>query len=557
MSIRKNHCWDTTLYPFNYDNEVKKKFNKEIINNRKIFTNWIGHISTKYKNDIDWWISAPPSRNPFISLLYKNICITRTFEKIINKDIFTKVIVDSKKLKQLLEKISKKTKKKIEIEYKSSSNKKINKISILKSLLFQTIIYFFVNIFIRRKRVNNFVVLIDLFYTGSDLSKNRHYGDLTINKFLSKKNFLFIPTFVMGSGIFNILKGILILGKNKNVIFKEHYISIFHIFKSCSYFFKIKKFKIRYNFFKGTDYSNLIFEEIKYYQDPNTIITAKINYLFIKNLKKFNFKVSKAINWFENQPVDRSWNYGFRKYFPKIKILGYQGFTIYPQYMCTHPSKSEEEAKVIPKEVVVIGKAFKKSRKEFFPKAKILVGPALNYQKIYKYSKKKIKKKIKLLVILSGVEHIDSILLNWTIELCEIKYKNIIMIKPHPNLPLNQIVDKTKLPKNLIKCQEDTAKLFQASENVVSCGPTSATLECLVYNCFLIVPVLDINDKISFKYLNISKNRFQIVNNCNEFISLLTKLLRKKSKKKNNNVSFNFKENLFSKNTHKNLKLFC
>ena len=81
----------------------------------------------------------------------------------------------------------------------------------------------------------------------------------------------------MGSGIFNILKGILILGKNKNVIFKEHYISIFHIFKSCSYFFKIKKFKIRYNFFKGTDYSNLIFEEIKYYQDPNTIITAKIN----------------------------------------------------------------------------------------------------------------------------------------------------------------------------------------------------------------------------------------------------------------------------------------
>ena len=88
MSIRKNHCWDTTLYPFNYDNEVKKKFNKEIINNRKIFTNWIGHISTKYKNDIDWWISAPPSRNPFISLLYKNICITRTFEKIINKDIF-------------------------------------------------------------------------------------------------------------------------------------------------------------------------------------------------------------------------------------------------------------------------------------------------------------------------------------------------------------------------------------------------------------------------------------------------------------------------------------
>ena len=553
-TVKESSCWDTTSYPFHYDNKIKLIFNREIVRNRKAFTNWIGIISKKHLNDIDWWISTPASRNPFTSSLYKNICITKTFKKLLKKNFFNNILVDSKKLQDLLSELAKKEKNKININYKYASNKKTKRINIFKSLLFQIIIYLFINVFVKKKSFNYPITLIDFFYTNSDLSNNRHYGGLTNKNFLMGKKIFFVPTFVMGDGIFNILRGIFKLSKNKNVIFKENYIKIYEVFKSYLYFFKINKFNVKYDDYEGVDYSSLIFEEIKEYQDPNTIIISKINYFFIRNLKKTNFKINKVINWFENQQADRSWNYSFRKNFPKIQILGYQGFTIYPQYMCTHPSKNEEKAEVIPKKIIVIGKAFVKSRKEFFPKAKILVGPALSYQQIYKYSKN-LKKKIKVLIVLSGIKHIDKILLNWTINLCNKNQAKEIMIKSHPILPINQILEDIKLPKNLVKCEESLEKLLTESEIVVSCGPTSATLECLAYNCFLVVPVLDIYDKITFNYLNISKKKFKLVKNYNDFISLITKLIKVKNKKKNNE-NFKLKTNLFNKSTNQNLKLF-
>ena len=43
--------------------------------------------------------------------------------------------------------------------------------------------------------------------------------------------------------------------------------------------------------------------------------------------------------------------------------FGYQNFTYYPHNLNLFPSTFEEEAKVVPSRLVVIGKAFKKTRK--------------------------------------------------------------------------------------------------------------------------------------------------------------------------------------------------
>ena len=78
--------WDTDNHPCQFNDKIKKIYNNEIRNNRKQFTNWIGRISEKfYKNNLDWHISTPASRNPFVSNLYHNICTTKTFIKLIKK----------------------------------------------------------------------------------------------------------------------------------------------------------------------------------------------------------------------------------------------------------------------------------------------------------------------------------------------------------------------------------------------------------------------------------------------------------------------------------------
>ena len=67
----KRLLWDTTLEPCEYPQIIKDIFFKESIKNRLTYTSWVGKISNRYKNDLDWWLTAPPSRNPFVSQIHK------------------------------------------------------------------------------------------------------------------------------------------------------------------------------------------------------------------------------------------------------------------------------------------------------------------------------------------------------------------------------------------------------------------------------------------------------------------------------------------------------
>ena len=99
-----------------------------------------------------------------------------------------------------------------------------------------------------------------------------------------------------------------------------------------------------------------------------------INYRFAKNLRNKNIKIKKVINWFENTSVDKGWIFGFRAFFRETTLIGYQGFTLYKQFMPKHPSEAEYLYKVIPNIIVVIGNTYKKIRTEFCKKIKIKTG---------------------------------------------------------------------------------------------------------------------------------------------------------------------------------------
>ena len=62
-----------------------------------------------YKGNLDWHISTPASRNPFVSDLYKNICITKTFIELQKRKKSFEIIVSSKSHFILLNQLKKKT----------------------------------------------------------------------------------------------------------------------------------------------------------------------------------------------------------------------------------------------------------------------------------------------------------------------------------------------------------------------------------------------------------------------------------------------------------------
>ena len=87
MHLSNTLTWYIDNDENNYPKEVKKIFFQNRIKLRKKYNNWVGEISKKFSNDIDWWVSVPGSRNPYFSEIYKIICLLETIKRLKSKKI--------------------------------------------------------------------------------------------------------------------------------------------------------------------------------------------------------------------------------------------------------------------------------------------------------------------------------------------------------------------------------------------------------------------------------------------------------------------------------------
>ena len=58
-----------------YPKRFKMVYEKNLVNLRKIFCIWIGKISRKNFNNIDWWVLNHVSRDSTKSKLYHSFCL--------------------------------------------------------------------------------------------------------------------------------------------------------------------------------------------------------------------------------------------------------------------------------------------------------------------------------------------------------------------------------------------------------------------------------------------------------------------------------------------------
>ena len=509
---KKNLFWNTLNYPTDYPEKIRKIYYKHNLSIRRSFTEWSGKIGKKFHSDVDWWSTSVTSRNPYSSKLYHYICIVETVKELIKKKNILKISVDSKSLKNTISKIINiKNKEHVFLKKKNIFLKK--KLDIFKSIIFTLFTYFYLNFFIKKKNITNEqeIILIDSFVFGKMKEGERLYKglDLIVNK---TNNIFFVPTFLPSRNLIELISAINLL-KKKNYLFKEHFLKLNDLIYAFTHMFRIKKYFINYKFFKKNDFSNLIEEEMKQCNDYYSIISSILNYRFAQRLNEKKINLKKTIDWFENQTCDKGWNLGFRKFFPRIKTQGYQGYLFYGQYLNTFPSKSENIAKVIPKEIIVISKLFIKKKKEFFPSLKISTGPTFYFNDLGKKFKK--TNKVNLLLILSGIYFLDNKLIDW-ISYSLRRNKNLhVTIKPHPILPFDKIKNNNLKQFNghYNVSKEKLNLILKKTKIVISSGPTSGTLESIAYGCYLICPVLEPYDRLNLEIFKIPKNNYKLVYN--------------------------------------------
>ena len=311
------------------------------------------------------------------------------------------------------------------------------------------------------------------------------------------------------------------------------------MFYAFTYPTRLKKFNTKFKKFNQFDLSRLIYKELNDFKCFHSTIIGILNYRFFKRLSSKNLSIKKTFCWHENMEL-RGWNYGVRKFFPFTQTFGYQGFTNLPRLMNTIPTEFEEKYKLIPKIIIVSGRAYVKARKEFYPKLKIKVGPSLILSDVHKNYKK--NKKIKFLVILNEFIELNLSILDW-LEYAVQKNKDLLFYVKKPKiLKIDKFIDNKNLKNNIIFCEGNLPIFLKQAEHVVSCCATSSVIEALGYNCKIIIPQIDPNDPYSLTSIKVPKKMFKFFKDKNKFLEYLND---QNSQKKTNKVNFHKYRNYF------------
>ena len=334
------------------------------------------------------------SRNPFHSNLFNFLCKINLLEqKLVAKDKIETIIVENLFQKQVVVKIIERFQlKKISIKVKKPYHRltrfmliSVKLLSALHRILINLIWLFFFDSPRRYKHLNN-IILVDTFILPNSISKNGVFVDRYFPRLINllknnvKKRVYFNPIFHNQGGLLSFLRVARSAKKtNSNFIFQESWLHFGDYFFALYQNFKAANKPNSFPKYHDLDLKNIFIDELKKDLFSPSLMIAYCKFLFLKKIKDRNVHITTAIDWYENQPVDKTFNYGMKLLYPNTKVYGYQGY-ISPEYeMHKTPSKIEIDNLLCPDEIKVISNRSVQYLKENAPYIKSSIVTALRF----------------------------------------------------------------------------------------------------------------------------------------------------------------------------------
>ena len=548
-------------------------FNQISVNIRKTFTECVDSISKNFADKIDWWVSSPASRNVALSPLFYYCCCLFQLKKLNEKHCQDLVIItDSKALKNITEKYLTDNRPTISLKFKQLPFKQ-RLIQLLKIVyiqvkipLSQLLLHVIVKVsrFLSKTIELDEIILIDTFISPGFIEKDRYYTGMT--EALSddeKKSCYFVPLLI-GFRPWHFLHVVKKLRESRrNLIFKEDYLKIRDYFFAWGYTFRTRFFKKATCRFQGFDIWPLVREELNSLNGFESSFAALLNYRFAKRLSEKHVPLKLVVDWFENQSVDRGWNAGFRKFFPTIKTIGYLGFisNAYPYFM--HPTEEEMKNKVIPQEIYVIGKNLVGSVKRFCMDINVKVAPAFRFQGVWKERRYYPPKTgYTVCVALPARNDEASHIFRLIVEAKRVLDEQIrFIIKPHPAVPVSQIIDNLGEEISgrfeFIDGNGDFNDWIEKSHLLISSGSSTCT-ETIVKG----IPVIVVLNRSSMNQNpipdSIPKDIWRVCYSSQELINAVLYFAKKRSRISSESIELcrSMKQKLFAPVTRKGVREF-
>ena len=428
-------------------------------------------------------------RNPLASPLLDLFCKISLLEEKLKKLEDVRVIyVDNWQIAEIVNELLLKFKKKVEV--KVISNKKNLSLHIIFNFIkssYLILIYWLWTRLMGLKIIPNgeilFVdnfILIDSFKPDGSFV-DRYYTNH--EEYLSEDERSlrwYAPTLVGINYPWQMLKvGQGVKSSKDNFLIQEAWLNfsdyLYSIYYSLLIPFRLKEVPK----FKGLNFKTFILNEnFKDISSPSLML-AICKYRFIRRLSKEKINISGAVEWNENQIIDRAINLGFKDCYKDITVQGYQGFILPEYYACAQPTCLEFSLGSLPDIMHVPGKSGNALRKSVCPKLLVKISPAFRFSHVFNIQDLRSKKLPIILVALPMNLSESKNIIKSIIDIQEsLKVSVRLIIKLHPSNTLKDFLVSVPEAKNLEITDKNMHQLLELCSVMIS-STSSACVEAV------------------------------------------------------------------------------
>ncbi len=520
----------------NLSSEQKLSIDQLFVEFQDDFEKLIKNIFTNNKHDnVDLLFCNIVSRNNDENPIFYNICLIELSLRLFKEGKINKIITSNNEQKKIL-------KEKIKgIKIISKENKNFlfinNTINFFKNILY--LIKLRINRDLKRKKkikgLKN-ILLTEIFFIPNMFAEqnyeDRYYGNFSeIIKEKKNLNLVFFPIFFQQAINKNFIK---LAEKKINLILQSDFLKIEDYIKSLFFFKRIKRLNLDKINFRNFNVTSLVKYELKNSRFNQSSVIALLNYFCFKRMKEEDLDIKICIDWYENQIVDKGFNYAKNIFFPDVKSKGYLGSNpILEVNRNFIPSSLEISKNVTPNEICLINPKYFELFKEFRKDIKFSLVPALRSQKMFDEKNfQNISRKfesVKILINFTGF-HSDNLEMIELINNCKIfKSKKIdLFLRPHKAYK-KEIFRKLLSKEIFFKFSVNNFYDEMKNTQILVSRPNTACFESLIFG----VPVLITRRKRSFIPIKASKafpkNLWFFCNDSNDLDENINRIIVDKS----------------------------
>jgi hypothetical protein len=418
-------------------------FNQIAVDISKPLTDLIESISKQNKESLDWWVSSPASRNTFVSPLFHYCCCLALLQELIraNKPV-SEIVTDSRAFKKIIEDYLAKQGVNVivtlaRLPVKQRLKELVRPIYTIFGLPLKHLLIFFAAKLTRslsKPLPSGPLMLIDTFVMSGYIEKDRYYPNILEALSEKEKHRVWFVPHLYGFRPWQFLSVLKRLRRaERNFILKDDFLKFVDYWCLLQHLSQVCKLQIKSSFFCGVDISPLVREELTSFRGVSSSYIPLLNYYFAKRLKGAGVELRLIIDWFENQNIDRGWSAGFRRFFPDVESIGYQGFIVSAHYLCMYPTEVERDNKVIPHKVAVIGRGLAQSAHRFCADLDVCIAPAFRFQHVWRKRKYLPSENVYTILVALPIVISEAVYL---LKLLDSGTKNDtdtrLWIKPHP-----------------------------------------------------------------------------------------------------------------------------